>query len=101
MPFDGKPEQYTESQVKQDLRAALALLGPNGENWCQLHLFTTDGRKCALGAIMEVRSITDKRIDHASNALAEAIGQPAIGDFNDTHTFPEVRAVFEKAILIS
>jgi hypothetical protein len=100
MPFDGKPEQYTESQVRQDLRAALVALGPNGENWCQGALCLPDGRMCALGAIMGV--VPPHRIDDAAYALGEAIGQNVvIGDFNDTHDFADVVAMFQKAILIS
>jgi hypothetical protein len=107
MPFDGKPEQYTESQVKQDLRAALYSLGPNGEDWWVKD--KKHGKHCALLALLEVTVRKGRVLDFnpAIDRLAGAMGVTGgntsyeITRFNDTHTFAEVRAAFEKAILIS
>lgn len=39
------------------------------------------------------------RIGPARNSLADVVGTPAIGDWNDDHTFAEVLAAFKAADL--
>jgi hypothetical protein len=106
MPFDGKPEQYTESQVRRDLRAALELLGPNGAchyrgdgDW--------DDRLCAMAAaglvVRRDETRTDEvwaRLDAFEAALLGVIGPEYkdVPSFSDNSPFEVVRAKFIEAI---
>lgn len=92
--------------LKEQLRAALDLLGPNGEHWCQGQYardaegdeaspFSIFARKwCSIGAL--------QRVGAPSNAYQyfNLPGGEVMWTFNDTpgRTFPEVKALFERAI---
>src|SRR5262245_42296575 len=94
MPFDSlAPFPETETQVTKDLRAALELLGPNGENWCQ-HAAKIGGRFCMVGAMLEVEAG-----EAATTALYRVMGGSVV-DFNDApgRDFSDVRSAFERAI---
>jgi hypothetical protein len=102
MPFDGKPE----SQVKQDLRAALELFGPSGAchyrgdgDW--------DDKLCAMAAaglvIRRDETRTNEvwaRLDAFEGALLAVIGPEYkdVPSFSDSNTFEVVCAKFIEAI---
>lgn len=101
----------TTMTLKEQLRAALDLLGAKGEGWTKgafarnreekiVLIASVDACKwCAEGA---VRKITPHYINAEKSLGALSAGLPkcysGIDDFNDTHTFPEVKALFERAI---
>lgn len=106
MPFDGKPEQFTESETAQDLRAALALFGPNGEKWAKVDMRDAFGNMCAAGALDQVqRECWPRRIAMFRAFSKAALGNPiglshTIGEWNDApeRTWDDVKAAFERAI---
>ena len=96
------------SDTADILRRVLERLGPNGENWCQGYdALTKEGLPAygesdlavawsLPGALMAEDAPLDTIID-ASIAI-EAACRENIEVFNDTHTWPEVKAALEAAI---
>lgn len=94
--------------VKQQLQAALALLGPNGENWTNSSRELRGDKTCVFFALLDVCGSHDKQWDsslgwhHKADIVlrkqlpAECFG--SVVNFNDNHTFLEVKALFERAI---
>jgi hypothetical protein len=94
------------------LRAALALLGPNGENWCQgaRHI---GNLRCALGAIELAAGLSPgwylqhpvdgniANIRRFEEAVAAMGGATATWIINDDGPFSRIKTALEKAILIS
>jgi hypothetical protein len=91
---------------------ALRALGPNGEHWCQHTLWDDRGRVCLIGALRKSANIfvqwsvvtaKDEDFRIAFNAVSDVLrseyGQQEPTVWNDQleRTFPEVRAVLEKA----
>lgn len=82
--------------VKEQLQAALKLFGPNGENWVP-RCPETEAQHCAVTACSVISAydkstlwtLLEKQLPNKNVALAT---------FNDAHTFPEVKALFERAI---
>lgn len=92
--------------VATDLQAALALFGPNGEKWVPVDPDQERGTNCALSAIINAccdhhhaaGETYNSRKNAAIAALYRAAGHRHFPKWNDNHTWPEVKAIFEKAI---
>jgi hypothetical protein len=80
------------------LKNALTNLGPNGEQWIQGRFRLSGYKKCdAVGAVinaMDGGNFWAGR--HAFTLLERAMGMLAV-DYNDSHTFEELKATFQKA----
>jgi hypothetical protein len=105
MPFDGKPEQYTESQVKQDLRATLAAFGLYGEN--HFYSLGDDGRELGKDGVMCLAMAMNKatggdrlRMDATDWAIRNQSGGMIVM-FSDNNPFPVVRDAIERAIALA
>lgn len=112
--------EYTpvENDNQRHLRAALALLGPNGEFWIRYHLFDGNSR-CAYGALnkvvfgIDVKNWADSApvyragFDHPGpyrflRAAAEERGHLDASEVNNhAKSFSEVRSMFERAITLA
>lgn len=82
------------------LRRALDVLGPNGEQWTTLKYETAFGQHCLVGAIRKVLGKSnDIYADLPNGPLwTPSPAERALTEFNDYHSFPEVRAIVERAI---
>lgn len=83
------------SETAQKLKAALELLGPNGENWGQYE-YERNGVRCGVGACRAAGIV----LPHAHLLLNEHVPNHNFPIWQDAYqrTFAEVKAVFEKAI---
>lgn len=92
--------------VKEIAQKVLERLGPNGENWTQGEFARDkDGQRvaryskeavcwCLIGAIPKQVQFPD--YSHFVDELVKKMNGQLIPNFNDTHTFPEVKAVLEE-----
>jgi hypothetical protein len=111
MPFDGNEVGFeVKTEVRRLLACGLARLGPNGEHWTQGQMHA-DGAHCAIGSLADGYSYFNaSRGSHLWDAglcLNEAVRALTVYSsmigYNDTpgRTFPEIRAVFLKAIQLA
>jgi hypothetical protein len=92
-------EKLTVAEV---LRRARVQLAENG--WCQGEYVDGHGRRCMVGAIMEVVEPWTPVFRKVERALEEVLPEPEdVPAFNDTpgRTYAEVDAAFEKAIALA
>lgn len=86
---------------KELLQEALTLLGPNGEHWVG-HCPYEPGKHCALTATAKAEGRSEELRSFLYKALHELgfkkYDDDSISRYNDSHTFPEVKALFERAI---
>ena len=85
--------------VLSTLIRARALISPQAD-WCQIHVRDEDGRRCALGAIMDAGGSTIAALAALRTALRAMNHQECLAIYNDTHTHSEVLALFDRAIAI-
>jgi hypothetical protein len=90
-----------EERASVVLRRALELLGPNGERWIQGRLGDKSAC-CSVGAIWFSANDVGSEAG-ARRHLAKVVRAEDIAKWNDAHsrTFPEVKAAFEKAIVLA
>lgn len=85
--------------VKEGLQNALKLFGPDGENWLNSCPTGSDGKYCAVTACSTAdednRTVLWGTFDHL---LPNTKPCTLLQHYNDSHTWPEVKALFEKAI---
>jgi hypothetical protein len=83
--------------TKEILQGALALFGPNGENW--VGRFPRSGEECTVTAIARASGRAEGAADSSWRAFSEINNiDTSLGIWNDNSTWPEVKAAFEKAI---
>lgn len=93
------------------LRKGLAKLGPNGEHWIQRDwardargtaVWPTDSRACSFCSGGALKSVVGGNFDASLKFLQSAV-DGSVAYFNDRteSTFPEIKAMFEKAIALA
>lgn len=86
--------------TKDILKGALELLGPNGEHWVP-RIPATDTEHCALTAIGRTEGYLNNGAREAAWKFLERGGnfKMGIGRWNDSSTWTQVKAAFERAIM--
>jgi hypothetical protein len=111
--------------ASQDLRKALELFGPNGENWCkgsyQLEGASAEPQYCSAGVLARVAMdsgdgrdfsealdlleslLPNSPLYYLARVIARNEGkrEVSIPKWNDTHDFDAVRAAFVAAIALA
>ncbi|MEV7170769.1 hypothetical protein AB0O18_13860 [Streptomyces sp. NPDC093224] len=96
------PPVHRAGPVEKTLTDALAFLDTHG--WAKHRLIHPDGARCSIGALRAAAGARNEAYRDAGNLLlAEARRQhgnqwQAIPAWNDHHTGPQVRSVWEAAI---
>ena len=87
-------------KTSEVLRNALALFGPDGQKW--IDRCPPPSKHCSVTAIYAAAN-TGREVSDCMDALYGAADVSAfswLGAWNDNHTWPEVKAAFEKAIAV-
>ena len=90
-------------QVAGVLRKALEAFGPNGEHWIKHAERDGRGNFCSYGALAHVAGRFSNEEGEALAVLRKALGHNMIADWQDdgNRQFPEVKALFKKAIALA
>ncbi|MGP3685407.1 DUF6197 family protein [Streptomyces sp. IBSNAI002] len=102
VPVSAAPPVHRPGPVEKTLTDALAFLDTHG--WAKHRLIHPEGSRCSIGALRAAAGTRNTAYRDAGNLLLDEARRQhgdhweAIPSWNDSHTGPQVRAVWEAAI---
>ncbi len=103
--FTGNPPELLEPATAHLLRRARAMI-ESEEKWVQGYYSTSDGRRCAMGALRAAARHSDPRrvrarAHHLLREVARERGFQSVEGMNDRCTHQQVLAAFDMAVRVS